>query len=130
MHHVDSLLSKCSLNFQISLQILSECTIYRPCFQIFLCSSKIFFSFYSFQNATITILIFTFPTLIKSKHVLQRHCFHLFLCSSKLFIIPTECPIKHSCSHLPLQFQIVLDTVRMHASAMISFNNFIIHTFE
>ena len=65
MHHLDSLLSKCYLNFKVSFQIPSECTIYRPCFHFFLQFQIVANN----QNAPYTVLVFkmlsAFPNRFK-----------------------------------------------------------------
>ena len=104
-----------SLQFQISFQIVSKKS-YRPCFHFFLWSSK------SFQ--------------IPSQCMLKGHCFHFFLCSSQYFkyrqhacfrdivfeimsAVPNRSVRIYSLEALflkcSLQFQIVSNTVRMHA---------------
>ena len=106
MHHLASLFLKFSLQAKISyqiasdiapvwyinlqFQILSECTIYRPCFQMFLCISKLF---QMLSECTIYSRFFLKCSLhfqIPSECTIYRPCFHQFLCSSKWFQIPSE----------------------------------------
>ena len=72
MHHLPSLFSFFSLQFQILYTVRMHAL--DPLFSIFLCSSK------SFQ--------------ILSERMLQIHSFHLFLCSSESFQIRSECMLQ------------------------------------
>ena len=102
MHHLDSLLSRFSLQVKIPYQKVSYCTRQRPCFHLFVPTRPKRFKYRN--NACLRYIGFIYfsKVLIRFKTVTMQPFFYLFLCSSNSFQIPPECMLQNreiACFH-------------------------------
>ena len=129
MHHFPSLFSifLCS---SISFQIPSECTMYHPCYQIFLC----FKLFKCCQNAPFTVFVFKVFSAVPNTVRMHPLSSFFFKFSRRLpsplsslvlieiciiFLIAVSNSVKSRAlvtlfSKISLQFKIISKSIRMH----------------
>ena len=114
-HALKTLISKGSLRFQIVLNTVTMRALDVHCFQLFLCSSKLF---QYHQNACFKDIVFMFFSEVSNCFkYLQSACLKgVVLQMFQIVLMPSECVLQRHCfPKMSLQFQIISNIVRMYA---------------